>query len=186
MSILFKIPGADRIDLPSYGIADLQSFWEIAVKLQKRPDHSNVASKIWIWIERTRLVRPITYIRFTSHLYYWIYPLTTSVFLPCQLAIKWSTSRFNSSLLASLDSFRVERWNRYVSVFFMKSWLVTHVLIQDYFFPSFLVQTHSATLSVALDPLSNAQCNHHLAVFLDRIFIGLFPELACPWHFWQE
>ena len=47
--------------------------------------------------------------------------------------------------------------------------------------PILLGPDPSSTLSAALDPLSNAQCNHHLVVFLlDRIIIGLFPELACP------
>jgi hypothetical protein len=47
--------------------------------------------------------------------------------------------------------------------------------------PILLGPDPSSTLSTALDPLSSAQCNHHLVVFLlDRILIGLFPELACP------
>jgi len=47
--------------------------------------------------------------------------------------------------------------------------------------PILLGPDPSTTLSAALDPLSNAQCNHHLVVFLlDRFLIGLFPELACP------
>ena len=50
--------------------------------------------------------------------------------------------------------------------------------------PILLGPDPSNTLSAALDPLSNAQCNHHLVVFLlDRILIGLFPELASPWQF---
>ena len=50
--------------------------------------------------------------------------------------------------------------------------------------PILLGPDPSSTLSAALDPLSNSQCNHHLVVFLlDRILIGLFPELACPWYF---
>ncbi|CAA7266642.1 unnamed protein product [Cyclocybe aegerita] len=37
----------------------------------------------------------------------------------------------------------------------------------------------SQTIAQALEPLSNAQCNRHLIVFLlDRILIGLFPELG--------
>ncbi|KAF8807608.1 hypothetical protein BYT27DRAFT_7165507 [Phlegmacium glaucopus] len=48
-------------------------------------------------------------------------------------------------------------------------------------FPILLGPDPSSTLSAALDPLSSAQCNRHLVVFLlDRILIGLFPELACP------
>ena len=47
--------------------------------------------------------------------------------------------------------------------------------------PILLGPDPSSTMKAALDPLSNAQCNHHLVVFLlDRILIGLFPELACP------
>jgi len=47
--------------------------------------------------------------------------------------------------------------------------------------PILLGPDPSSTMSAALDPLSNAQCNHHLVIFLlDRILIGLFPELACP------
>ena len=47
--------------------------------------------------------------------------------------------------------------------------------------PILLGPDPSTTLSAALDPLSSVQCNHHLVVFLlDRILIGLFPELACP------
>jgi len=35
------------------------------------------------------------------------------------------------------------------------------------------------TLEDALEPLSNSQCNKHLVVFLlDRILLGLFPELG--------
>jgi len=48
-------------------------------------------------------------------------------------------------------------------------------------FPILLGPDPSSTLSAALDPLSSAQCNCHIVVFLfDRILIGLFPELACP------
>jgi hypothetical protein len=47
--------------------------------------------------------------------------------------------------------------------------------------PILLGPDPSTTLSAALDPLSNSQCNHHLVVFLlDRILIGLIPELVCP------
>jgi len=45
--------------------------------------------------------------------------------------------------------------------------------------PILLGPDPSRTLGAALDPLSSAQCNHHLVVFLlDRILVGLFPELA--------
>ena len=45
--------------------------------------------------------------------------------------------------------------------------------------PLLLGPDPAATLGAALDPLSDAQCNLRLAVFLlDRILLGLFPELA--------
>ncbi|KAF8203159.1 PXA domain-containing protein [Pholiota molesta] len=44
--------------------------------------------------------------------------------------------------------------------------------------PILLGPDPSATLGAALDPLSDAQCNLRLAVFLlDRVLVGLFPEL---------
>jgi len=45
--------------------------------------------------------------------------------------------------------------------------------------PLLLGPDPSTTLGAALDPLSDPQCNLRLAVFfLDRILVGLFPELA--------
>ncbi|KAF9480023.1 hypothetical protein BDN70DRAFT_878039 [Pholiota conissans] len=45
--------------------------------------------------------------------------------------------------------------------------------------PILLGPDPSATLGAALDPLSDAQCNLRLVVFLlDRILVGLFPELS--------
>ncbi len=45
--------------------------------------------------------------------------------------------------------------------------------------PLLLGPDPAATLGTALDPLSDAQCNLRLAVFLlDRVLFGLFPELA--------
>ncbi|KAF9535806.1 PXA domain-containing protein [Crepidotus variabilis] len=45
--------------------------------------------------------------------------------------------------------------------------------------PFILGPDPAATISAALDPLSDPQCNRRLAVFiLDRILIALFPELA--------
>ncbi|KAJ3500567.1 hypothetical protein NLJ89_g9736 [Agrocybe chaxingu] len=45
--------------------------------------------------------------------------------------------------------------------------------------PLLLGPDPSLTIRQALEPLSNAQCNRHLIVFfLDRILIGLFPELG--------
>ncbi|KAF4623226.1 hypothetical protein D9613_001993 [Agrocybe pediades] len=47
------------------------------------------------------------------------------------------------------------------------------------FTPLLLGPDPSATLGAALDPLSDPHCNLRLAVFLlDRILVGLFPELA--------
>ncbi|KAF8167887.1 PXA domain-containing protein [Crassisporium funariophilum] len=47
--------------------------------------------------------------------------------------------------------------------------------------PVLLGPDPSKTLGSALDPLSDAQCNLHLAVFLlDRVLVGLFPELGGP------
>lgn len=45
--------------------------------------------------------------------------------------------------------------------------------------PILLGPDPSATLGAALDPLSDAQCNLRLVIFmLDRVLLALFPELG--------
>lgn len=47
--------------------------------------------------------------------------------------------------------------------------------------PFILGSDPAVTLDAAIEPLSNAACNLHLAVtVLDRILVGLFPELVHP------
>lgn len=59
------------------------------------------------------------------------------------------------------------------SIFLIKFRLLAHLL------PIILGPDPSATLSAALDPLSDAQCNARLVVFiLDRLLLTLFPELV--------